>query len=765
MKRLYFYRMKFYNKMICFVVLLCTGNLFAQFNAFSNASERNFSEKEKFVRKHIPHTFEIYQLDVKNLFERVKDAPPLSNEPSPLVLAFPDGNGNFSNYWVYDNPAMESELASTVKNIRSLKAVDIKNPGNSISISISDIFGLHGMGMKTDGSVFYIDNYTTDLNNVIAYQRNNLELPKSNFSCLVTGDHFDDAITSLENPIQSFSLDNKRRTYRLALACTIEYAAFHINNAPAGTPNTTVDQKKNIVLAAMNVSLTRLNQIFERELNVHLNLIANNKDIIFITSDNFSNNDADFLIDESQTVIDNVIGSSNYDIGHTFSTGQGGLAALGSVCSSWSKASGITGSSAPVGDAYDVDYVAHEMGHQFGANHTFNNSCQFNRNNSTAVETGSGSTIMSYAGICPPDMQSNVDAYYHYVSIREMQTFLLSATCAQQTTVANAAPVVTPLTPKTIPYGTPFILSVTATDADGDALTYAFEQNNPQITSQPPSATTTIGPAFRSVPPTANNYRSFPNLGTVLAGTTNTNGVVSNDWERLSMVARTYSFVATVRDNNANGARVVYTQPATITVANTGPFVITAPNNNPNTTEPVWFMGSTKTITWNVAGTTANNINTTNVNILVSTDAGLTFTPIASNVPNNGSATVTIPTNLTSTYEARIKIEAVGNIFYTVSKKFTLWDPNLSTEELALNDLKIYPNPTTSVLNVAFSTKDTGTVTFNIFDLNGRLIKTVFHQNSSIIDQQINVADLTTGTYILVIKTDKHTTTHKFIKK
>jgi len=755
--------MKFYNKLILILLIFFTGNLFAQFNPFKESTERVFSDKEKFVRKHNPTDFKIYSLNLKNVLEWAKKAPELSERPSDLVITLPDANGQFTNYWVYNNAAMESELAENVQNIKSLKAVDTKNNGNSISISISDIFGLHAMGMKTDGSVFYIDNYTNDLNNVIVYQRSSLELPRNNFTCLVPGDSFD-AIEVSSVPIQTLSLDNKRRTYRLALACTIEYAAFHVNNAPAGTPNTTVNQKKDIVLAAMNVTLTRLNQIFERELNVHLSLISNNRDIIFITSDNFSNDDDFLLIDESQTVIDNVIGSANYDMGHTFSTGGGGLASLGSVCSSWSKASGITGSPSPVGDPYDVDYVAHEMGHQFGANHTQNNNCQ--RNNTTSVETGSGSTIMSYAGICAPDVQGNAEAYYHYVSIKEMQTFLLSATCAQQTTVNNSPPVVNALPAKTIPYGTPFILSTTATDPNtADQLTYTFEQVNTQIATQPPVATSTTGPAFRSVAPSTNNFRSFPNTTTVLNGTSNSNGIVSNNWERLATVSRTYSFVATVRDNNATGARVVYTQPVTITAANTGPFVITAPNNNPSTTEPIWFMGSTKTITWNVAGTTTNNINTANVNILVSTDNGLTYTSLAANVPNNGSATVTIPTNLTSTYDARIKIEAVGNIFYTVSKKFTLWDPNLSIEDVVLDNLKIYPNPTTNILNIEFSTTDIEKVKFDIFDLNVRLIKTVSQENSNQINQQINVESLQTGTYILVINTGKYTSTHKFIKK
>ncbi len=763
MNKLFF--MKFYNKLICILVIFFTGNLFAQFQPFSESTEKNFSDTDKFVRLNEPNEFRLYTFNLQNFLKWVKDAPELSNAPSDLIISLPDGNGNFSNYWVYNNSTMEPELAETVSNIRSLKAVDIKNTGNSVSISVSDIFGLHAMGMKTDGSVFYIDNYTNDLNAVIAYQRNSLEAPKNNFTCLVSNDSPQNEFAAFNTPIQTFSLDNKRRTFRLALACTIEYAAFHINNAPTGTPNTSLTQKENIVLAAMNVTLTRLNQIFERELNVHLNLIANNRSIVYITSDNFTNNDANDLIDESQTVIDNVIGSSNYDIGHTFSTGGGGLASLSSVCSSWSKASGITGSPSPVGDPFDVDYVAHEMGHQFGANHTFNNSCQFNRNSNTAMETGSGSTIMSYAGICTPNVQNNVDDYYHYISIQEMQTFLSSASCATQTTVSNSAPVVTSLTAKTIPYGTPFILSTTATDADNDPLTYTFEQINTQIATQPPVATATTGPAFRSVAPSTDNFRSFPNLSTVLAGTTNSNGIVSNQWERLSTVARSYSFVTTVRDNNPLGARVVYTSPVSITVANKGPFVITSPDNNPNTTEATWFFGDTKTITWNVAGTTANNINTANVNILVSTDDGITYTTLVANTPNDGTETVTVPSNVTISHNARIKIEAVNNIFYTVSKKFTLWDPNVSVETVELKDLKIYPNPTTSVLNIEFSTETSGKTTFDIFDLNGRLIQTLITETATDIQQQINVETLKTGMYILVINTGKYTSTHKFIKK
>src|SRR5690606_13946934 len=222
--------MKFYTKLICFVLIFFTGNLFAQLNPFTENTDRYFSEKEKFARTHYPQDFKVYSFNLKKVLEWAKEAPELSDVPSKLTLTLPDANGQLTDYWVYNNAAMETELAENVSNIRSLKAVDTKNNGNSVSISISDIFGFHAMGMKADGSVFYIDNYTNDLNNVMVYQRNSLELPKTNFTCLVPGGSFDEAITTLGNPVQTLSLDNKRRTYRLALACTIEYAAFHINN-------------------------------------------------------------------------------------------------------------------------------------------------------------------------------------------------------------------------------------------------------------------------------------------------------------------------------------------------------------------------------------------------------------------------------------------------------------------------------------------------------------------------------------------------------
>lgn len=745
-----------------FIILLFgSSSLFAQPAIFKIANDREWKEEEKFVRLHHPKHSLIYSFDFHYLMEMVKDAPTLSDEISHLTLSIPDANGSFQTYWIYNNPTMEPELAAKNPNIKSLKAISTTNKAHQISISLSDVFGLHAIGTKADGTTYYMDSYSNDLHTVMIYNRTSLEAPKNQFKCLTVENSSD--IDSYSSQVQPTSMDNKRRNFRLALACTVEYATFHLNAAPPNIPKVTITQKKNIVLAALNVSITRINHIFERDLNVHLNLVSNNSDIIFINSDQFSNNNPHQLISQSQTVIDNIIGTNNYDIGHTFSTGGGGLALLGSVCNPNRKAMGITGSSSPVGDPFDVDYVAHEMGHQFGANHTFNNSCQSNRHSLTAVEPGSGSTIMSYAGICWPNIQNQVIDYFHYISIREMHTFIQWASCAQQQSVYNNAPIVPALESKTIPYGTPFILNSYATDPESDQLTYTFEQIDPQVSTQPPSPHSTTGPNFKSIVPSTKNYRSFPDEATVLSGTTDPSGIVSNTWERLATTERDYHFVTLVRDNHPMGSRVTYTPEATIKVANTGPFVITYPDNNPSTSEPIWYTGSSKTITWNVAGTTANNINVSYVNILISTDNGQTYTIIAENTANDGSETIMLPTNLSNTYNGRIKIEAVDNIFYTVSKALTIWDTTTSNEIFNTDVFKVYPNPAENLLNIAFSSEKMQPTHYFIFDLSGRLILS-FENDSRQRVHQLNIDTLAPGTYILTIDSHGNKFNQKFIK-
>ncbi len=643
--------------LLTLIAVLFFTNSKGQNSLWEKVSQGKIDNLPKMDRASIPSTYELYSLNFNALKSQLQNAPLASNNmQSNVIVAFPNSNGEIQNYRIYEAPIMEAGLSAKFPDIKSYSGTGIEDPTASIRFSTT-LFGLHVMSLSGNSGTFYIDTYTKDLNNYIVYNRKNITSGRT-FSCLVEDDA--EAIAAKTNPNVTLVNDGKFRVYRLAMACTIEYAAFHI--AAAGVGGGTLAQQKAAVLAAMVVTMTRVNGLYERDMSLRMNLVANNDLIIYITSDNFTDDNANnALLSESQSVIGSVIGSANYDIGHTVSTGGGGVALLGVVCTS-NKGSGITGSPAPVGDPYDIDYVAHEMGHQFGSEHTFNNSCGGTRSTSSSVEPGSGSTIMGYAGICTPNTQSNSDAYFHAISIAQMTTVVTtSATCSASTNSGNTAPVVTAGANYTIPNGTAFILKGSATDANGDALTYCWEQTNTQVSTQPPTQTATTGPNFRSRPPSSSPNRYMPLFSDVLLGN------LAPTWEVIPTVARTISFALTVRDNRTPNGGQTNRGNMSVTFAAVGPFTITSPN-----VENVsWGLGSAQTITWNVAGSTANNINTANVNILLSTDGGVTFpTVLAANTPNDGTQSVTMPT--TASANCRIMIEAVGNIFYAVSKNVSL---------------------------------------------------------------------------------------------
>lgn len=603
-----------------------------------------------------PKAFQLFSLNF-SAFKTVLQNATLrdSQKGSGLIVSFPNPEGRLLKYKVYESPVMDAGLAAKFPDIKSYIGEGIDDRTATIHFSVTS-FGLHTMTLSGNAGTSYIDTYTKDLQNYMVYKRSDLNSSRA-FSCLVQDDHEKIASESL-SPNVLRTTDGTKRTYRLAMACTIEYAAYHVNAAGLGSGTTA--QKKAAVLAAMNVTMTRINGIYERDLAVRMNLVANNDAIIFITSDSFSNTDSNALINESQTVIDATIGSANYDIGHTVSTGGGGLAQLYSPCTS-SKARGITGQGSPVGDPFDVDYVAHEMGHQFGGNHTQNNAC--NRSSAASMEPGSGSTIMGYAGICAPNVQNNSDAHFHSKSLDEMSAFITGSgnSCAVKTASGNTAPTSNAGADFTIPKGTPFVLKGSGTDANGDALTYCWEQINPEASTQPPVSTSTSGPNFRSNPPTTSPDRYMPNLATVIAGNT------SNTWEVVPTVARTMDFSLTVRDNRA-GAGQHATDNVKITVNGTaGPFTVSSPN-----TAVSYAGGTSQTVTWNVAGTTANGVNAANVDILLSTDGGNTYPVILlAATPNDGTQAVTIPN--TPGTQNRIMVRGSGHIFYDISNaNFTI---------------------------------------------------------------------------------------------
>lgn len=576
---------------------------------------------------------------------------------SSVIVPFPLNNGTIQNFKVYKASILHPDLQVLLPGVESYVGFGIEDKTAMIRFSTT-LFGFHGMIMSARSGNSVINPFTKDLQHYRVFNKRNASTERG-FECLVQEDNgVQDEAPVFFSPRRNQEIESTQgilRTYRLAMACTIEYAAFHIN--AAGAQAATLDQRKAVVMNAMVVTMTRVNGIYERDMSLTMEFVPNNMDVIFIESDNFSNTNASQLINQSQTVINQVIGFSNYDIGHTVSTGGGGLAQLNSPCTN-NKARGITGLGSPVGDPFDVDYVAHEIGHQFGARHTFNNSCNNNRSSATAVEPGSGSTIMAYAGICAPNVQNNSDDYFHAISLNEMINFTSgTGNCSFNQSNGNTPPVIAAIPNRTVPVSTPLVLRGNATDVDNDPLTYTWEQTNNNIATQPPLSTNAGGPAFRSVAPSTSPDRFLPNFQTVL------NGSTQNTWEVIPAIARTMNFALTVRDNGQPFGGQTARANTTITFTDlAGPFVVTSQND----TSTAWFAGESQEITWDVANTTGAGVNTQFVNILLSTDGGQTFsTVLAANTPNDGSEMITVPNVVAA--NCRILVEAVGNIFYNVN--------------------------------------------------------------------------------------------------
>src|SRR5690606_13152797 len=508
---------------------------------------------------------------------------------------------------------------------------------------------------------------------------------------------------------QPFMSDSKFRTFRLALACTPEYAAYHV--AQAGVEDGTDSQKKVAVREAFNEAVMMLNGVLERDMSLRLVLVANTNSLIYLTGGNYTDTDTNQMITQNQTNVNTVIGDDNYDIGHVFGfESGGGLAALASICVTGQKARGASGTTQPEGAGFVIDIVSHEIGHQLGATHTFSvneeveeeeegsgngGSCVGNMETEapTQVEVGSGVTIMGYTGLCAPfDYELNAYPFYHYSSLEQMNLVVGATECGEVVNSGNSAPNIAPILPKRIPHSTPFILTAQATDANNPTtLTYSWGQIDPALSEngdlavQPPVATSETGPNFRLYNLTGRNYRSFPSESVVMDGSTiEAAGVVGSEWEILAdFPGRVYTFGVVVRDNNVmNGGQTKNSLPAIVETQEAGPFVITYPDNIPETGQIYWLANEPKTITWDVAGTDANGVDTEYVKISYTTNNGATWTAFEGNanpnIPgafaNTGSADIMTPELENTTSAFRSKIEAVGNIVYTVSKRIRVYD-------------------------------------------------------------------------------------------
>ena len=648
-------------KLLLLTVFL-SFSTFSQNTIWEKVTSREMT-KNKFVqRDNFPNQFDLYQVSTSELKNTLQQSPNrLVSSSSRVFISIPNLKGELEGFQMFEFSNFDAQLQSQYPEIRSYIGQGIDDKTAILRLSL-DPRGFQGMILRADNKSEFFEPFSID-GSVYAFyssERKEGELP---FVCSTQDIVLKNDLKNVTNN-QNRSSSGELLTFRLALSCNGEYTQFF---------GGTVAQ----ALAGMNATMTRVNGVYEKDLAIHMNIIANTELVIFTnpTSDPYSSSTGAWNAQLQNTLTD-VIGEANYDIGHMFgaSGGGGNAGCIGCVCEDGSKGSGITspGSGGPVGDTFDIDYVAHEMGHQFGANHTYSHIIEGSGVN---VEPGSGSTIMGYAGITSRDVQPHSDAYFVYASIKQIQDNMVGKTCPERIEMTNVTPVINRGLDYTIPKSTPFVLTGEASDANGDVLSYCWEQNDSGVNGQTgaqsaASPTKTQGPNFRSYSPVASPLRYFPRIQSVIANQATTAGTEILV-EALSSVSRTLNFVLTVRDNFAGSGQTDSDEKMVTVNANAGPFVVTSP-----TTALSWTVGTNQNVTWNVAGTTTNDINAEYVDVFLSTDGGFTYPiQLASKVPNDGSEMITVPDNIGNTN--RIMVKGYKHIFFDISNaNFSIVAPN-----------------------------------------------------------------------------------------
>ncbi|MEM7484211.1 MAG: reprolysin-like metallopeptidase [Bacteroidota bacterium] len=606
----------------------------------------------------------VFTLDTQSFSQKIKSVSAFKNQSQ--VIDLPNHDGKLLSFAVKETSVFHPDLAKKYPNIKSFSGLSLDGKYR-VRLSSSPE-GLQSMIVDVDNhETAFMEQLTNESDMYVVYKKGESAVSKDGFVCST-----EKSSSLVGKTISPLVTDQELRRFRIAISASGEYTDFH-GGTVAGA------------LAAINATLTRINEVFETDFGVSLELVPNNDLIIFTdeASDPYSGN----LNAQVQSTLTSTIGEANYDVGHLFtkvelaSQNNGNAGFIGSVCSDNRKGSAFSATSIPQGDVFDLDFVSHELGHQFGANHTWSFEGE---GTGVQAEPGSGTTIMGYAGIAGANnVAPNGDDYFHYNSIFQITEYLQTVSCGQTINLGNTPPVLTPMGDYVIPKGTAFVLEGMATDSDvGDVLTYTWEQiDNGIVTVGNFGPENPSGANFRSVPPTTDPSRFFPRLSRVVQGDlTQTNPTLNSAWETVPTVERTLSFAFTARDNAAGGGQVVSDLLDVEVINAAGPFVVTSQISN-----EVYEAGSIQEVTWDVANTNSSPIDAQTVDIFLSVDGGSSF-PITllEDVLNDGSTEILIPGNSTTT--ARIMVKASENVFFAVnSSNFTIQASNVTLDLQSLS--------------------------------------------------------------------------------
>jgi len=747
--------------------LFCLPVLFLAISA--NAQWSRGLPEQKVIKKSDHSVY--YKLDIDQIRTQLLRAPKIG-EGTPITVSIPTLEGKIEKFTVNSFPVMDETLANMYQ-LGSYVGIGTDDPSKYIRFSVAPS-DFQSMIIGTDGKYEFIEPATSDK----SYYSVHGKTSKNGHAFVCNTKEDKEAIAKMQKLMNSGATaksNNKTfHTLRLAMSVTGEYTALFGGVAGA--------------LTQINATLSRVNGVLEQEFNVHVNAI-NAPGLIFSDAANDPYSTSNLMCKWNYELMNTLHGGAygvtdaDFDIGHLFgATGGGGSAGcigcIGSndtstninpncanspspynykgsgytspginyyVSGTWDQNS--TAQLPPSGDTFDIDFVAHEMGHQLGDSHTYSFYEGFLNQE---VEPGSGSTIMGYAGITGPttDVQKHSDVYFHNVSIDQVQANLASVTADVETPIVNNPPVVAAMpTTYTIPKSTAFVLTASATDPDGDALTYCWEQVNPSSlgngVTKSNIGNTSSGANFRSWAPTASPTRYFPKLATVLGGAVKNTA----DFEATSTVARTTKFRVTVRDNKPGGQAQNAYAAQTVVVGSAAAFTANTTSLTPNVNS---------TIAWTVSGTTASPYNVANVKIDYTEDNGTTWNTLAASVPNSGSASVFIPASLAGK-TIHLRVSAIGNVFYAVKQATVSGTMAVSEARSDVKSVKIYPNPVEDVLNVLNVSSD---ASYEILNAPGQLIL-----KGTTGDGKINVSSLVKGIYFITIKNKDENSTTKFVKK